>query len=136
MHDGHVGLCWIDFSNVKVRADVTTDASVKIEWAKIKARVFFPPDAFVIHGFEEVFIPYLSFGGGRLNGRPKSFHPTEEQKATAKQLLWSGLNQHSLQCYTKQYSFFINLCCYSRSFAYTPSLMITNTNKSSSSSNA
>ncbi len=100
MHDGHVGFCWIYFSNVKVRADVTTDASVKIEWAKIKARVFFQSDAFVIHGFEEVFIPCLDFEGETsINGRLESFQPTEEQKATVKQLLWSGLNQNSLQCY-------------------------------------
>ncbi len=102
MHDGHVGLCWIYFSNLKVRADVTPDAAVKIEWAKIKARVFFQPDAFVIHGFEEVFIPYLAFEGEtRFNGRLESFPATEEQNAKAKQLLWSGLNQHSLQYCTK-----------------------------------
>ncbi len=96
----HVGFCLIFFRDVKVREDITSGVTINIETVKTKARVFFQPDAFVLHDFEEVFIPYFVFNGvTELNGHLGSFQQTGEQKATAERLLWSGLNQDSLQCY-------------------------------------
>ncbi len=59
-----VGFCWAFFRDVMVKEDATTtDISIKIEWVKIKARVFFQPDAFVVYGFEEGSFPHFSSSG-------------------------------------------------------------------------
>ncbi len=92
------GFCWVNFYDIYISVGRSTKMEVNINYAKIKARVFFQPDSFEVYRFEDFVVPdHGSYGETNANGKRESFKLTEEQRASTKRLLLQALDQSSLR---------------------------------------
>ncbi len=98
--DRRLGFCWLYLVDITIDMGAPTTMTFKIQWAKMKARVFFQPDSFEVHRFEELLLPIFGFYI-KANDTKKLLQPTAKQRASADRLLWMAVDQLTLKCYRK-----------------------------------
>ncbi len=95
------GACQVFFNRIGVSSDASTGKRIiGIPLATATGQYVFLTNSFVVFGFENVRIRNTNVVGLMLanNGNIQSFELTAEDRATAKRILGSSLNQQTFMC--------------------------------------
>ncbi len=100
------GACQVFFNRISISSDASTGTRIiGIPLAAASGHYVFLTNSFVVFGFENVRIRSTNVVGLIIssNGSTQSFQPTAEERATAKRILGSSLNQQAFMCSVREH---------------------------------